>query len=186
MEKLERLPTIPAARVALRELAEADADALFAVFSDPDVMRYWSSPPMQERAEAERIVEQSQSGFAAGTALQWGVERLSDGRIMGKCALHAIDQSNRRAELGYALGTAYQGQGYMNEALNALLTYAFGEMNLHRVEADIDPRNTASARTLERLGFQREGFLRERWIVSGEISDSALYGLLRHEWKSTQ
>ena len=50
------------------------------------------------------------------------------------------------------------------------------------MEADIDPRNHASARSLERLGFTREGLLRERWIVKGEVSDTALYGLLQREW----
>jgi ribosomal-protein-alanine N-acetyltransferase len=63
-----------------------------------------------------------------------------------------------------------------------MLEHAFQRLDLNRLEADIDPRNAASARTLERLGFQKEGHLRERWIVNGEISDTGLYGLLRREW----
>ena len=70
----------------------------------------------------------------------------------------------------------------MHEALGALLDYGFGELALNRVEADIDPRNAASAKTLERLGFRQEGYLRERWIVADEVSDSSLYGLLRRDW----
>jgi RimJ/RimL family protein N-acetyltransferase len=72
----------------------------------------------------------------------------------------------------------------MHEALQTLLDFGFGVMNLNRVEADIDPRNGASARSLLRLGFRLEGHLRERWIVAGEVSDSALYGLLRAEWRA--
>jgi RimJ/RimL family protein N-acetyltransferase len=72
----------------------------------------------------------------------------------------------------------------MHEALLALLDFGFGELDLNRIEADIDPRNSTSARTLERLGFTREGYLRERWIVGDEVSDTALYGLLRREWRS--
>ena len=71
----------------------------------------------------------------------------------------------------------------MNEALHALVQYAFQTLDLNRLEADIDPRNKASARTLERLGFQKEGHLRERWIVNDEISDTDLYGLLRRDWQ---
>jgi len=71
----------------------------------------------------------------------------------------------------------------MHNALQALLQYAFQTLDLNRLEADIDPRNRASARTLERLGFQQEGHLRERWIVNDEISDTFLYGLLRREWQ---
>ena len=76
------------------------------------------------------------------------------------------------------------GLGYMHEALSALLDHGFSAWNLNRVEADIDPRNQASARALERLGFRREGLLRERWIVAGEVSDTAYYGLLRSDWRA--
>ena len=71
----------------------------------------------------------------------------------------------------------------MQQALQGLLGYAFQTLDLNRLEADIDPRNLASAKTLERLGFQKEGHLRERWIVNDEVSDTALYGLLRREWQ---
>jgi RimJ/RimL family protein N-acetyltransferase len=78
----------------------------------------------------------------------------------------------------------------MNEALRAVIDLAFDhrpgapfdDLQLNRIEADVDPRNAASCRALERLGFLREGLLRERWIVGGEVSDSAMYGLLRADW----
>ena len=70
----------------------------------------------------------------------------------------------------------------MNEALTALLDHGFSELALNRVEADVDPRNTASIKCLARLGFAYEGLLRQRWIVGGEVSDSAIYGLLCEEW----
>ncbi len=73
----------------------------------------------------------------------------------------------------------------MNEALRTLVDHAFTTLDLNRLEADIDPRNLASAKTLERLGFQQEGLLRERWIVGDEISDTAFDGLLRREWKGS-
>jgi RimJ/RimL family protein N-acetyltransferase len=71
----------------------------------------------------------------------------------------------------------------MHEALTAVIDYAFGPLGLRRLEADTDPRNGASLRTLERLGFTREGLLRERWQVGDEIPDSALWGLLAREWR---
>ena len=75
------------------------------------------------------------------------------------------------------------GKAFMDEALRALLNYGFTELKLNRVEADVDTRNEASKKTLERLGFSMEGYLRERWIVGDEISDSALYGLLHRDWR---
>jgi RimJ/RimL family protein N-acetyltransferase len=74
----------------------------------------------------------------------------------------------------------------MQEALKALLDFSFTDLNMHRIEADVDPRNASSAKTLERLGFQREGYLRERWLVGGEVQDALFYGLLRREWQAAR
>lgn len=63
-----------------------------------------------------------------------------------------------------------------------MLTYGFDVLQLARIEADIDLRNEPSCRLVERLGFRREGLLRERWHVNGEITDTALYGLLKREF----
>ena len=169
-------------RLLLRPLAEADAPAVFAIFSHPEVMRYWSSPPFTDLAQAERVVRNCQEGHATGEYRQFGIVRASDAAVLGTCTLFAFHAASRRAEMGYALGRPYWGAGYMHEALTALVDYAFTTLNLHRLEADIDPRNAASARTLERLGFRYEGLGRERWIVEGEISDTAWYGLLAREW----
>lgn len=169
-------------RLILRPLVEADVPALFAIFSHPEVMRYWSSPPLTETGQARHLLQNIQVGYQSGEDWQPGIERRSDNALIGTCTLFAFHAASRRAEIGYALGRSYWGAGYMAEALTALITYAFDTLDLHRLEADIDPRNNASARLLERLGFQKEGHLRERWIVNDEISDTAWYGLLRREW----
>ncbi len=170
-------------RLLLRPLQESDAEALFDVFADPTVMRYWSSPPWtQIEAAHETIAADLKATSRSYLRLAITVE---DGtRFIGTCTLFDIITTCRRAEIGYALGSGAWGKGYMNEALTALLDYGFAELDLNRVEADIDPRNQASAKTLERLGFKREGLLRERWIVDGEVSDTALYGLLQREWQA--
>lgn len=177
-------PNLPirTARLTLRPLDAADADALFAIFSDPQVMRYWSSPPWTTRDQAHAFIERDRSGFESGAHLRLGIARTDDGALLGQCTLFSIHAGCRRAEVGYGLGRPHWGQGYVHEALLALLNYGFEQLNLNRVEADVDPRNTASAKVLERLGFRKEGHLHERWIVAGEVSDSALYGLLRKGW----
>jgi RimJ/RimL family protein N-acetyltransferase len=174
---------IPTKSLLLRFLSEADLPALYAIFSDPEVMRYWSYPPWTDRSQAQQWLINIQEGYRTGSALQLGIERRADHALVGACTLFQFHVASRRAEIGYALGRPYWGAGYMQEALQALLQYAFQTLDLNRLEADIDPRNQASARTLERLGFQKEGHLRERWIVNEEISDTWLYGLLRREWQ---
>lgn len=177
------LPAINAERVALRWITQDDVDSLYSIFSDAEVMRYWSSPPLAGREEAATLVDKIHDNFRERTYFQWGIARQTDDRVIGTTTLFHLDLSNRRAEIGYALGRDHWGQGYIQEALNALLAFAFNELNLHRLEADVDPRNARSIRTLERLGFQKEGYLRERWHVGGEIQDALFYGLLKREWK---
>ena len=117
------------------------------------------------------------------TQMKWGLALRDTNKLIGTVTLFNLSRSNGRAEIGYAMGSAYWGKGYMNEALKALIVHAFDVMNFRRLEADVDPRNAASIRTLERLGFQREGFLRERWHVGGELQDAFFYGLLKREWQ---
>lgn len=181
---MKTLPTIKAERVSLRWLTNGDTDSLFEVFSNADVMRYWSSPAMKEPSETETYLYEIHEHFQLGDLFQWGLSLNSDDKVIGTCTLSSIDLNNRRAEIGYALGREHWGKGYMHEALTALLNHAFGEMNLHRIEADVDPRNTGSIKSLEKLGFKYEGLLRERWFVNGEICDTVFYGLLRREWSA--
>jgi RimJ/RimL family protein N-acetyltransferase len=105
-----------------------------------------------------------------------------DDRFIGTTALFALAGPMHRAELGYSLLPSRQGQGLASEAVRLALGHAFDVLGLERIEADVDPRNQASCRLLEKLGFQREGVLRNRWRVGGEFADSIIFGLLRHEY----
>jgi RimJ/RimL family protein N-acetyltransferase len=180
----DTLPVITTPRLTLRWISEDDVDGLYSVFSDPQVMRYWSSPPFVDRSEAVKLQQEIEEGNQSGAMMKWGLTLNSDSVLIGTTTLFNLSLSNGRAEVGYALGRSHWGHGYMNEALRALLTHAFENLELRRLEADVDPRNEASIRTLERLGFQREGFLRERWHVAGEIQDAYFYGLLRRDWQT--
>ena len=167
----------------MRWTSEDDVDALYEVFSDPGVMRYWSSGPLANREAAAAMRREMAEGNLKESMWKWGLALRDTNKLIGTTTLFNLSLSNGRAEIGYAMGSAYWGKGYMNEALTALIVHAFDVVELRRLEADVDPRNTASIRTLERLGFQREGFLRERWHVEGELQDAYFYGLLKREWQ---
>jgi ribosomal-protein-alanine N-acetyltransferase len=180
------LPTLLTERLALRWLTPADVPALYEVFSDPEVTQYWSAPALADLTAAEALLAEIREAFARRTLLQWGIARRADDRVVGTCTLAGLTPAHRRAELGFALGRPHWGRGYIAEALPALVSFAFEELGLHRLEADVDPRNRASIRTLERLGFRQEGYLRERYHLHGEIQDALLYGLLHREWVDAQ
>ena len=178
----EHFPELPATRLRLRALDASDADHLYAVFSDPRAMRYWSSPPMTEPAQAAAYIEQIQRWFAGRGGMQWGIEHGSDGRVIGTVTLFLFMPEHHRCEVGFILHPDFWGRGLASEAVARALTYAFDELGMQRIEADVDPRNLASQRMLKRLGFQHEGLMRERWRVAGEIQDGLMLGLLRREF----
>lgn len=178
------LPVLDTDRLRLRTLVPGDIPALFSIFGDAEVCRYWSSPPLPSLAEADALYASIEDGFETRTLFQWGIELRDTHGIIGTCTLASLSEQHRRGEVGFALGRAHWRMGYVSEALVALVRFAFDELALHRLEADVDPRNHASLRALERLGFERDGYLRERYQVAGEIQDAVLLGLLRPQWES--
>jgi len=179
-------PTLHTARLQLRPFAEVDTEAMFALHSSARVLRYWDAPPWRERTQAERFIVACRQMEQEGSGVRLVIERASDGVFIGWCCLVRWNPAYRSAKLGYCLDDAAWGRGFATEAAGALLHWAFETMDLNRVQSDTDTRNVASGRVLEKLGFVREGTLREDCIVNGEVSDSWVYGLLRREWKPLQ
>ena len=178
--------TLTTPRLLLRPMVATDNHALLAICADAPTMRYFSSAPWTALAQADDSIRATRRDYRTGKALRLAITLAATGQLLGNCTLYAFHPSNRRCEMGYILNRQHWGQGYMNEALTALLDYGFGTLALHRVEADIDPRNLASARLLARLAFQREGYMRERWIVNGEVSDTEYFGLLASDWSAAR
>ena len=177
-------PTLHSARLRLRPFDDADADGLFALHSSAYVLRYWDAPPWVDRGRAERFITACRQLAEEGSGVRLAVERASDGTFIGWCSLNRWNPDHRSASLGYCFDDAAWGQGYATEAAGVLLRWAFDTLDLNRVQAETDTRNVASARVLEKLGFQREGTLREDCVVNDEVSDSWVYGLIRREWQA--
>lgn len=177
-------PTLHTDRLRLRPFTETDADALFALHSNARVLRYWDSPPWTDPSRAERFVAACRQMAEDGTGARLAMDRASDGTFLGWCSLTRWNPDYRSAAMGYCLNEAAWGQGFATEAARAVLQWAYATLDLNRVQSEADTRNVASARVLEKLGFVREGTLREDCIVNGEVSDSWVYGLIRSEWRS--
>ena len=145
-------------------------------------MRYWSFPAWVEVAQARTYLEHARAGMDSGEIFPWAIADGDSDRLIGALTLFSLHVEQRRAEIGYSLAPDFQGRGMAEEALRRALHFAFEQLGLRRLEADIDPRNIASCRLVERLGFVREGLLRKRWKVNGEECDTALYGVLADEF----
>ena len=176
--------SIESARLSLRIVQRSDLPALLAVNGDPQVTHFLPYPTWSTLADGEAWFERMHGIQSGGTALQFVVVDRQTGEPVGTCLLFRYDEGSQRAELGYVLGRAYWGRGYMLEALHALLKHVFAAMGLRRVEAEVDPANVASTGLLERIGFVKEGVLRQRWVDAGRPHDVCAYGLLRHEYRA--
>jgi ribosomal-protein-alanine N-acetyltransferase len=169
-------------RLDLRWLIEDDVDAHYAIFSDPEVTRYWSGAPWTAREQAVQGIADTLANYADGSGLRFAILVRDSGEMIGNATLHHFVEQNRRCEIGYALASKHWGHGYAVEALQAVLDHGFAQLDLNRIEADVDPANIASCRVLEKLGFRKEGYMPERWIVCGRTADTVNYGLLKRYW----
>jgi RimJ/RimL family protein N-acetyltransferase len=169
-------------RLVLRRFRASDAPVLAEYRSDPEVARYqsWEAPFSLLRAET------AVAGFIASDPdragwFQYAVERADDKKLIGDVAVHLHDNL-KQAEIGFTLATAYQKRGFATEAVGAVLARLFRVQGLHKVAGECDARNAASAGLFERLGFTREGHLRQQTWIKGEWTDDLIYGLLAQEW----
>ena len=175
-------PTLETPRLLVRSFRATDADALYALHTDRTVLRYWDSPPWTDRARADLFLATCRDIAAEDDGARVAVVRRADSAFIGWCSLNGWNPDYRSASLGYCYFEAAWGYGYATEAAHAVLRWAFEALDLNRVQTETDTRNVASDRVLEKLGFVREGTLREDCIVNGEVSDSWVFGLLRREW----
>ena len=111
-------------------------------------------------------------------AITWGIFRKEGSSLLGTIGFWRIQKEHYRAEIGYLLHPTLQGQGLMQEAVKAVLQYGFETMQLHSVEANVNPANAASIKLLERSGFLREAHFKENYFYNGRFLDSLIYSLL--------
>lgn len=178
-----RVPVLAGPRTRLRGFREDDFDPLFALHSDPVIMRYWSFPAWTDKAQADDYFARALAARDPESMLCWAITLHGTDTLIGTTTLFRIDRIQGRAEIGYALSSLHWGQGLGREAVALALDFSYDVLDLRRVEADADPRNRGSMRLMQALGFRQEGLLRERWQVGGEISDTAWFGLLAREWR---
>ena len=186
MNLAEDFPTLSTPRLQLREIVASDAPALLAIHADREAMKWFGSDPPEDLEGAARTI----AGFAAlrglpSPGLRWGIVHADPrrgGELLGSCGVFRWNRGWRTCLTGYELARHAQGQGYMSEALRAVFDWAFHALAVERIEAQVHPANAASLALLGRLGFVREGLLREGGYWLGARHDLVQLGLLRREF----
>lgn len=171
-------------RLLIRRLELSDAEAFWTYKQMPEAVRYQSWRP-KSLGEVEQFIEDMQSvqPCTPDTWLQVAVYLIDCGTMIGDVGLHFLADPEQM-EIGYTISPHHQRKGYATEAIRAILGYLFDTLGKHRVTASLDPRNTASAAVLEKLGFRLEAHFRKSYFMDGEWCDDWVYAMLREEWQT--
>jgi [ribosomal protein S5]-alanine N-acetyltransferase len=176
------LETLETPRLKIRPLGKRDADALFEIKSDPEVTTKYCLEPDKSIDETRIWVDKRLEDYAKRDVTYWVFVLKNGDRTIGGCCFWNFDPTLRCAEIGYELHRAYWNKGFTSEALPAILTYGFTDMDLHRIEALPLAFNGPSVKLLIKLGFKLEGTIRERVFFRGRFVDQLIFGLLKDEW----
>lgn len=173
-------PEIETDHLILREIMPEDTDAIYAIFSDDEVTRYYDLVTMRRRKEAEELIDFFDQRFESESMIRWGITRKADDVVIGTCGYVLLHK--HRGEIGYDLRRSEWRKGIMSEAIDAIVDFGFHEMGLQRVEALVMPENVASARLLRKLGFTEEGTLRDYDHFKSAFHDMRCFSLLKQEY----
>jgi ribosomal-protein-alanine N-acetyltransferase len=178
----QSFPHLETERLVLRRLHRDDAESLFAILSDEEVARFYDDEAFAGISQARKQIEAWARGYEEWRVIRWGIVHRGTDTVIGTCGYYGFHRWHGRASLGYELARPYWRQGIMTEALAAIIGFGFREVGLNRVQAVLMPGNVASVKLLEKLGFQREGVLRqyENWGEKGYV-DLFIFSLLRQE-----
>ena len=180
----QAFPRLETERLVLRRLHPDDAGSLFAILSDEEVARFYDDETFTEIAQAREQIEAWARGYEEWRVIRWGITQKGADQVIGTCGYYGFHRWHARGSLGYELARTYWRQGIMTEALATIIDFGFREVGQNRIQALVMPGNVASVKFLEKLGFQREGVLRqyENWGEKGRV-DLLMFALLRKEWE---
>ena len=177
-----QFPTLTTDRLRLRQIQPTDANALFAIRSDPEVTHPYGLEPHKSLDDTHALIQRLQTSYDRHDSIIWGITFKGEDTVIGSCCFWNFSSGFQCAELGYETNRCYWRKGITAEAVSAILLYGFTTLGLHRIEANPLARNTASRNLLLKLGFKYEGNLRQRVYFQGGFEDQHYFGLLENEW----
>jgi len=180
----ELFPELETERLRLTLPNHEDAKGLYELRSDPNFMKYIGKYPMKKHSEAEEYIQKIQDQFQAKQGISWKISEKGNSNFIGYIGFWQIEFEHFRTEIGYGIHPSSQGKGYMKEALHSVTNYAFKELNIHSIKADIDPLNISSRQLLLACGFRKEAYIRENYFFDGKFIDSEYYGMIQSDISS--
>jgi len=165
----------------LKSIDMSDKEFIFKQFSNPDVTRFMvDEEPYTKMEEAEELIN-FYTVPEPRIQHRWVIIRKSDNAPLGTCGYHRWIIKHNFCEMGWDLSPEYWGKGYMTEALHKAIKMGFENMGLNRIQAFVDVRNTRSVNLALRMGFKKEGIMRDKYLSRGIYYDHYCFSLLKRE-----
>jgi len=174
----ESFPVLETERLILREIKPEDVIEVFEIRASKDVMRYFGKEPLKSITEAEELIKMTTDGFKNKEGIRWGITFKGADKLIGSGGIWRILKPHLRGEIGYELSPGHWQKGIMTEAIAEMVRFSFDKMNLHTIEANLDPANIASIKLLEKSGFVKEGHIKESYYQNGAFTDTAVYSII--------
>jgi ribosomal-protein-alanine N-acetyltransferase len=171
-------PNLETERLSLRRVDKDDVNEIFALRSDEKIMKYIPRPLAKTLEDALEHIATIDAKIDQNEGINWGITLKNSSKIIGIIGHYRIQTDNYRAEVGYILNPDYHNCGYISEAVKRVVSYGFNEMQLHSIEAVIDPDNAASEKVLQKCGFSKEAHFIENQFYDGRFLDTVIYSLL--------
>jgi ribosomal-protein-alanine N-acetyltransferase len=169
-------------RLKYRQITMEDSESFFEIRTNKNVMEFMGREEMKSISESENLIKSITETFKLGSGISWGIIEKSTNKLIGYFGFWRIDSSHCRGEIGFALHPNNWGNGYMKETAGKLIEYGFKEINLHSIEANVNPNNLPSIKLLEKLGFRKEAYFRENYLFKNNFEDSIIYSLLERDF----
>ncbi|HEY2493802.1 MAG TPA: GNAT family N-acetyltransferase [Paenibacillus sp.] len=171
-------PILETERLMLREITNQDAEGIFACFSNDEVTRYYGQNNLENIEQAKQVIAFFAKNYEEKRGIRWGIEVKGTEGIIGTIGFNAWMAKHRRAELGYEIHPAHWRRGYASEAIAQIISYGFRDLNLTRIGAVVFIENEGSNLLLSKLGFQKEGILKNYMYQNGVAYNTNIYSLL--------
>ena len=172
-------PSIETERLMLRQIVEADVNDIFMLRSDEEAMKYIDRPRTKTSEEALELINKFHDLYEKNEAITWAICYREDAKLIGNIGIWNFDKPNYRAELGYMLKPSFHRLGIMNEAMKPVINYGFNELNLHSLQANINPLNEASKSVLLKNNFVKEAYFKENYFYNDKFLDSMIFSLVK-------
>jgi [ribosomal protein S5]-alanine N-acetyltransferase len=176
-------PTLETERLKLIEIMPNHAESIFKILSLDEVTRYYGTDRFISIEEAKKLIDMFQKNFYEKRSMRWGIVLKENNKFIGTLGLNGLQLKNKKAEIGYEIHPSYWRKGYTSEAIKEVLRYSYLELELNRIGAVVYVENEASSNLLEKLGFKKEGVLRDYLFQNNSFHTTSMFSLLKREWE---